>query len=137
MSVKITLEFASTEAAITALAAVRSAEGKSDPKPEAAAPAPTPPKKDKAVASSPTAAAAPTAAPATPPAASPAPAPAAADAYAPVGKAIAAKVAEGHKVLAVALLAKFGAKSGKDLKPEQYEAFTKELAEVGMESDIA
>ena len=131
---KITLEFATAEDAILALAKLRPSDAKVEaapaPKPEAA---PTKPVKDKAAASSPSAAPAPTAAPATPPAASPAPA----DAYKPVGDAIAKKVADGHKPAAVALLAEFGAKSGKDLKPEQYPDFMAKLAEVGLEPDIS
>ena len=134
MSVEIKLTFTSLEEAILAMAKLRASDAKVEaapaPKPEAA---PTPAKKDKAAASSPSAAPAPTAAPATPPAASPAPA----DAYKPVGDAIAKKVADGHKPAAVALLAEFGgAKSGKDLKPEQYEAFMVKLAAIG-EADIS
>jgi hypothetical protein len=133
MSVQVTLTFATLEIAITALAALRSTDAKVEVAPNAAAPAsaPTPEKTKKAAASSPSAAPAPTAAPATPPAASPAPA----DAYKPVGDAIAKKVADGHKPAAVALLAKFGAKSGKELKPEQYDTFMAELAAIGAPAD--
>ncbi len=131
MSVEIKLTFTSLEEAILAMAKLRPSDAKVEaapaPKPEAA---PTKPKPEKAAASSPSAVPAPTAAPAIPPAASPAPD------YKPVGDAIAKKVADGHKPAAVALLAEFGAKSGKDLKPEQYEAFMVKLAAIG-EADIS
>ena len=47
--------------------------------------------------------------------------------YAPIGAAIKAAAAT-HREGLVALLAKFGAKKGTELKPEQYEPFSTELA---------
>lgn len=131
MTINITLQFASYEDAITALARLRNeaTAPKADaPKPEkeskgnAKSPAPT--------ASAPTPAAAPAPAPAaSAPTAAPAPTPGAASSdYEPVGKAIQAAVADGKRPQVVAALGKYGAKSGKELKPENYLAFLDDLA---------
>jgi hypothetical protein len=128
MSIKVTLEFADAESAITALAKLRAPETKDVASPKADKPSkPTTPAKTEAAAPTPPTAQASPAAPAAAPATQP-PAPSA-----PAGptfddvKAAIAITAATDRPRAVATLAKFGAKAGKDLKPEQYAAFVAEL----------
>jgi hypothetical protein len=104
MSVKVTLEF-----------------------PEAAPAAPKPAKTDKSASAAPTAPLA--AVPATPPIESPAPATSAAapaPSYEPVKTAIVARAKEDAAKVGN-VLKEFGAKTGKDLKPEQYADFLAKL----------
>lgn len=138
--IKITLEFATTEAAITALAAVRSSEGKSDaPKPEPKAETPKPDAKPKKAAAEtpPTAAT-------TPPAASPTPEP---ESKSPttssepvvtreqVSAAVVA-AAKTNRAAVVEALGKFGAKAAKDLKDEQLLDFYTTLEAATRDADL-
>ncbi len=121
MSVTVTLTYANLDEAITALAKIRV-----DTK-EAAAPKPAGAKPKAEAAPAPTAEAKKADAPATPPAASSPPAAAAASvSYDVIGPKITAG-AKTHRAEVVALLAKFGAKSGKELKPEDYAKFDGEI----------
>jgi Na+-transporting methylmalonyl-CoA/oxaloacetate decarboxylase gamma subunit len=136
-SIKVTFEFTTAEGAITAIARMRGLEAapssivKPDPKPETAKEA-APPKSAKTEKVADTK---PTAAPAAAPAAAPEKkAEPSADLYAPVGAAIAASV-KTHRAELIALLTEFGAKNGKELKPEQYEAFMAKLAIVTTPAD--
>ena len=136
MSVEIKLTFATLELAITAMAAVRAVEGKTD-KPETAKPEAAPKEvaapatKPKAAADKPTAAPAPTAAPTPPKTESSAPS---GIEYKVVGDAIKAAVTT-HREQVVALLGEFKAKTGKDLKPEDYPAFTVKLGAITAPAD--
>lgn len=123
-AVQVIFNFPSVEEAITGMARLRGLE--------ASAGAPTP---GKSATTAPLAAGKPaaTAGPATAPAktaqepsASATGASAPADAYAPVKQAITDAVVKNKPVVA-ALLAEFGAKSGKDLKAEQYADFLAKL----------
>ncbi len=125
MSLKVTFEFATADEAITAIARMRG-----EAKPEAAAPKPDgakaekAAKPEKAAASAPTASAAPAAASATQPSASSTQVD-----YAGVAERITKGVAS-HRAEVIALLAKFGAKNGKELKPEQYAEFAAVMDEL-------
>ncbi len=137
--IEIKLTFLSPEDAISALAMLRSGGARLavDPsmlvpgaKAEAAAPKPdgAKPEKatkpEKAAASAPTASAAPAAASATQPSASSAQVD-----YAGVAERITKGVAT-HRAEVVALLKKFDAKNGKELKPEQYADFAAQMDEL-------
>jgi hypothetical protein len=132
--IKVTVEFPTAEDAIEGLARLRGVAGiagvvkpetakdkTESPKKEAAAPAP----KAEKVAASPSTAPAPAAAAPKVEASS---AGSTADGYEPVGAAISA-AAKTNRAAVVATLAEFSAKSGKDLKPEQYAPFTAALTE--------
>jgi len=127
MSVKVTLEFATIDEAISALAKVR-ADSKDAPKAETA-------KVEKTEAAAP-----PRPAGATDKKKTPAPTPPAASSvptgYGIVADKIATK-AKTHRAEVVALLKKFGANSGKDLKAEQYETFVAEIDAIGAEAELA
>ncbi|MEO6588964.1 MAG: hypothetical protein ABIP06_06520 [Pyrinomonadaceae bacterium] len=123
--IEIKLTFLTLEAAITAMAAVRAATptgdapGKSEPKAET--PKPTKPEKAKPVETTPTAATPPAAASETKATESPSPTTSSIS-VTELGAAI--KIAAAtHREAVVATLAEFGAKAGKDLKPEQYTPF--------------
>lgn len=123
MSVTVTLTYANLDEAITALAKIRV----DTKEPAAAAPKPAGAKPKAEAAPAPTAEAKKADAPATPPAASSPPAAAAASvSYDVIGPKITAG-AKTHRAEVVALLAKFGAKSGKELKPEDYAKFDGEI----------
>lgn len=137
-TVKITLEYATLEEAITAMATLKgtktpAAETAKEPATGKSAGA-----TGKAKSTEPAATVASTAAEKkadvqlTQPAASPAPS-GSVD-YAPVAAAI-AEAAKTHRAELVALLSKFGAKSGKELKPEQYADFGAQLAELVKPAD--
>lgn len=132
--INVTLEFATVEEAITALAAVRGnvvikktedapkadKAGKSDGA-KATAPAPAP-------APAPTASAPPAAAPTTQPSASTSQV-----GYAVIADKIGAK-AKTHRAEVVALLKKFGANNGKELKEADYAKFDEEIDKIGAEA---
>jgi hypothetical protein len=128
MSIKVTLEFADAESAITALAKLRAPETKDVASPKADKPSkPTTPAKTEAAApTSPSA-------PASQAAAAPASSVSAASSTPPAGptfdevKATITASAAKDRPRTVAILEKFGAKTAKDLKPEQYVAFVAEL----------
>lgn len=96
-------------------------------------------KAEKPAASSPSAAPSPApaaAASATPPAASPAPAEAKPVAYADSGLPALIKEAVGRdREGVVALLKRYGAAKGDQLKPEQFDAFKAEIVTVGVKKD--
>jgi hypothetical protein len=128
MLIKVTLEFADAESAITALAKLRAPETKDVASPKADKPSkPTTPAKTEAAAPTPPSA------PASQAAAAPASSASVAASSTPAGptfdevKAAIAITAATDRPRAVATLAKFGAKAGKDLKPEQYAAFVADL----------
>lgn len=133
MSVKVTLEYATIDEAITAMAKLRGADSKPEAAKADAAPKPAAGAKDKkaeaAAAPAPTASAPKADAPATPPSAS----------TSQVGYGIVAdKIAMGaktHRAEVVALLGKFGAKNGKELKAEQYADFVAEIDEITKPSE--
>lgn len=78
------------------------------------------------------------AAPATPPTASPAPAEAKPVAYADSGLPALIKEAVGRdREGVIALLKKYGAAKGDQLKPEQFDAFKAEIVKVGVSEDLA
>ena len=129
--VTLTYTFASEQEALDFLAG-RNPEkgdkpaGKSAPKAEAAASSPSADKKEPAK----------TAAPAKDPA--PAPAEGKPVAYADSGLPALIKEAVGRdREGVVALLKKFGAAKGDQLKPEQFEAFRAEIVTVGAGGDLA
>lgn len=128
--VVITLTFASLELAITAMAAVRAAEGKNDaPKVEAAgngtaaqATSATGKAKDKTAETKPSAAPAPTAASATPPAASPSPGTSSGATREAMSAAVRAGAAT-HREAVLGVLGKYGAKSAKDVPDDKIAEF--------------
>lgn len=123
MSVKITYEFATIDEAITHLAKNRGDAPKVEvPKPAGAKAEKV--AKSEPAAPAPTASAAPAAAPSTPPSGSTAQVD-----YASIAERITKGVAT-HRAEVVALLAKFGAKNGKELKPEQYADFAAQMDEL-------
>lgn len=131
--INVTLEFATVEEAITALAALRIAN-KDAPKPEKAAAAPKPESAKSEKAAAPAPAPAPTAS--APPAAAPAPQPSASTSqvgYAVIADKIGAK-AKTHRAEVVALLKKFGANNGKELKEADYAKFDEEIDKIGAEA---
>ena len=123
--VSVTLTYTSLEDAITDLAKLRVGTVKAvpEPKPEAAAPAPvaetTKPKATKPKAATPAPA------PADPPAA--APAPVEFDYDKDVAPAI-AKAVTGNRAEVIEILTRFGAKTGKQIKPAAYADFLEQLA---------
>lgn len=143
--IKVTLEFANAEDAISALALLRGSKLATDP--SLVVPAAT---KDKtagksdgatdkkkstepaATGGTPTAEGKKADAPQTQ--ASESSGQAGSMSYDVVGAAITA-AAKTHRTETVALLTKFGAKSGKDLKPEQYADFSAQLAEIVKPAD--
>lgn len=145
VTIKVTLEFANAEDAITALARYRDMLPSlmaSDKKAETPAPKPAP-AADKNAASKPTADKKETtktdAAETKPGTSSASSAASASDAYEAVKAAI-QKAVLIDKPAVIALLKKFNpeAKSGKDLKPEQYAEFLTEIATVGAaEEDLS
>jgi cytoskeletal protein RodZ len=145
--IEIKMVFPSYEAAISALAACRAlgTEGKAEtPKPAAKTePDPKPTKaeakaaeKAKAAETPPTAATAPTAASPTPPTESPSPGTSSGATKEQVTEAITAAVKTDRQKV-VDTLTSFGAKSGKDLKPEQYHDFLVKLSEAMKPDDLA
>ena len=113
--ISVSLTFPSLEDAITALAKLRVADAKVEaPKVDAPVKPPKDKPADKPVVTQPSVGTGQTVV----------------SDYKPVGDAIAATVAAGKKAEAVALLAKYGAKSGKELKPEQYADFMVALAAI-------
>ena len=123
MSVSVTLQFPSLEDAILSLAKLRGSDAKVEVAPNAPAAS-----TKKATVADTKPSAAKTDAPATPPAASSAPAPASDDVYkVKVSPAIGAGAAKDRSATAT-VLGQFGAKTGKDLKPEQYDEFLAALA---------
>ena len=142
--IEIKLQFPNYEAAISALAAVRQATGTevAAPKPEVkdvakpeTARTPAKPKKDAAETPS-TAAPAQTAASPTPAAESQSPTTSSGASKEQVSEAITAAVKTDRQKV-VDTLAAFGAKSGKDLKAEQYGDFLAKLAEAIKPDDLA
>ena len=126
MSVSVTLQFPSLEDAILSLAKLRGSDAKVEVAPKAPVDPGKPAKTEKPAATPPSAAK--TDAPATPPAASSAPAPASDDVYKTKISPVIAAGANKDKPATVAVLGQFGAKTGKDLKPEQYDEFLAALA---------
>lgn len=128
--IKITLEYATVEEAITAMATLKGTKTPAAPETKDKALGKSDGATDKKKSTEPDATGASTAkdkkadASQTPAAESKGPDTAAA--YAEVAAKIAA-AAKTHRTELVALLAKFGAKTGKDLKAEQYAEFSKEL----------
>lgn len=122
--VQVTLTYASLEDAITDLAKLRVGTVKTAPdaKPETAAPAPAAETKPKATKPK---AEAPAPAPADPPAA--APAPVEFDYDKDVAPAI-AKAVTGNRAEVIEILTRFGAKTGKQIKPADYGDFLEQLA---------
>lgn len=124
--VSVTLTYTSLEDAITDLAKLRVGTVKPDPKPEttkadAAAPAPAAETKPKTKPKT----EAPAPAPADPPAA--APAPVEFDYDKDVAPAI-AKAVSGNRAEVIEILTRFGAKTGKQIKPADYGDFLEQLA---------
>lgn len=120
--ISITLDFDTIDDASAALAAVNAIKKAKAPAP---APAPAPAKAEvKVSAGAAKAPAEPSAPPSEPAAAAPAPA---ALTYEAVHAAITQAVAGGRKTQVVDTLAKFGAKRGPELKPEQWADFLKGL----------
>jgi len=125
--VSVTLPYTSLEDAITDLAKLRVGTVKPDPKPEttkadAATPAPAAETKPKATKPK---AETPAPAPADPPAA--APAPVEFDYDTDVAPAI-AKAVTGNRAEVIEILTRFGAKTGKQIKPADYGDFLEQLA---------
>ncbi len=126
--IKITLEFATTEEAITALATLRNPE--TAPKPEATKAVKDTPKPGKSVTTDKPASGSPDAG-VTPDTAPEKKEPASSgtatvDAYEPVG-ALIKKLAATHRAQVLATLSEFGAANGKELKPAQYASFMEKL----------
>lgn len=116
--VQVTLTYASLEDAITDLAklrvgAVKTAD-KPDPKPETPAPKAEAPKKTETPSP-------------PPPAADPPPPPVEFDYDKDVAPAI-AKAVSGNRAEVIEILTRFGAKTGKQLKPADYGDFLEQLA---------